>query len=328
MTQMIAVTGATGCVGKELVTQLLAQGTSVLAFSSDEAQLRTYLTNHGITADDDALIVVSRNDFDALKAHPVELLINCAFPRSDEGKALAAGMHYAQSLFEAARDARVGGVINISSQSVYSQTREHEATESEPICPDGKYAVAKYAVEMIADLILADLPHTNIRLASLFGSTFGQRFVNFFVKQMVANKPIKVRGFEQEYGFLDYRDAALGLAAMVGSDPTAWKPVYNLGPHTGGYTMDRILHTTVDVAKSRGLKPSFSVEYDCPWFNSSLNSELFEQDFDWSSCYTLKDTIEDIFSVADPTGSPTPTLSNQEESARRKPKKRFGIFGK
>ena len=327
MTQMITVTGATGCVGKELVTQLLAQGDSVLAFSSDEAQLRAYLADHGIIADNDALIVVPRNDFDALKAHPVELLINCAFPRSDEGKALAAGMQYAQSLFEAARDARVGGVVNISSQSVYSQTREQEATESEPICPDGKYAVAKYAVEMIADLVLADLPHTNIRLASLFGSTFGQRFVNFFVKQMVANKPIKVRGFEQEYGFLDYRDAALGLAAMVGSDPAAWKPVYNLGPHVGGYTMDRILHTTVDVAKSRGLKPSFSVEYDCPWFNSSLNSELFEHDFNWSSRYTLKDTIEDIFNTTTSAEPTTPALA-QKENTERKPKKRFGIFGK
>ena len=185
MNQTIAVTGATGCVGKELVTQLLLQGKSVLAFSSDEEQLCNYLVGHGAN-NTDQLVVVGRNDFDALAEQPIDLLINCAFPRSDEGKPLAAGMQYAQSLFEAARDARVGGVINISSQSVYSQTREHQATESEPICPDGKYAVAKYAVEMIADLVLQDVPHTNIRLASLFGSAFGQRFVNFFVKQMIA----------------------------------------------------------------------------------------------------------------------------------------------
>ncbi len=324
MNQTIAVTGATGCVGKELVTQLLLQGKSVLAFSSDEEQLCNYLVGHGAN-NTDQLVVVGRNDFDALAEQPIDLLINCAFPRSDEGKPLAAGMQYAQSLFEAARDARVGGVINISSQSVYSQTREHQATESEPICPDGKYAVAKYAVEMIADLVLQDVPHTNIRLASLFGSAFGQRFVNFFVKQMIANKPINVRGFEQEYGFLDYRDAALGLAAMTESEPSTWKPVYNLGPHAGGYTMDRILHATVDVAKSRGLKPSFSIEYDCPWFNSSLNSELFEQDFNWSSQYTLKDTIEDIFNATAPA---TTSAHEQSATSEAKPKKRFNFFGK
>ena len=297
----VVLTGAGGFLGSHLLAELLGRGDEVCAVSSKSAA--QLLSSAGAGGADLSLLkVIGHDDWNGLAAEisDADVLVNCAFPRNVDGYQLADGMDYLQRLFAIAGASQVGAVVNISSQSVYSQTRTEPAREDTPVCLESKYAVAKYASEQLLEAYCGDKPHTNIRLASLIGPGFDQRVVNKMVSRALESGVIEVCDNGSRFGYLDVLDAADALVAVCESDPDEWEQVYNLGPE-GGVTLTEIAECA---AKEVGARCGRQVKLlmggsDSQATSSVLDSALFDRSFDWEARNSLLETVKRIVDFAD-----------------------------
>ena len=287
----ILLTGAGGFLGKHLLEVLLSQmDHSVIALTSQGKNLCGMFP-----AEENRLTVVPTEQFTSLPFAEIDVLVNCAFPRNEDGTKMAEGLRFIAEILNAAVDGGVGAVINISSQSVYSQQRTEPATEETPLNLEGKYAVGKYAAELLTNTLCAAVPHTNLRLASLIGAGFDQRVPNKLVAKALAGEELKVLTGPQYYGFLDVRDASDAITTMIKSDTAAWSEVYNLGTNES-YTLEDIVKTVVEIYNQKfSANITYKTELSEKHFNSVLSCRKFNEDFHWSPRYSLIDTIQWIF---------------------------------
>lgn len=287
----IAITGAGGFLGTQLLKQLSdRKDVTVYAFTFEAERNRSSF----IKADN--IIDVDNSEAQTFDYSKVDVLINCAFPRNVEGAGFSQGLFFIQKVIEKAANDKVGSVINISSQSVYDQSRETPADENTDIILDTKYAVGKYCSELFVNSVCRNIRHTNLRMASLIGAGFDQRITNKFVKQIMNDQQLTVIGGEQRFGYLDVRDAASGIIAVALSDGD-WDEVYNLG-NDKSYTLIEIAQTAIEVGREFGYKTKdIIVKEDTT--NSKQNSSLvcnrIEMRFSWKARYKLKETLTKIF---------------------------------
>lgn len=171
------------------------------------------------------------------------IVINCAYPRNATGAGIADGLKYIQKLFKVAVENGASAIINISSQSVYSQQRTEVATEETPVCLESPYAVGKYAVELMLELTCngSKTAFTSLRMASLIGPGFDQRIMNRFVKQMINKESITVVRQEKRMGFLDVEDAVNAILSVVNVTAASWQSIYNVG-NDEAYTVEEIFN--------------------------------------------------------------------------------------
>ena len=220
----ILLTGAGGFLGRHIIEKSFNnKNINVIAMSSREELQNVQESN---------VFFLSNTDAFNIKWNDIDVLINCAFPRNVEGKQMALGLDFTKNVLEKATKDGVGSIINISSQSVYGSKRTEVANECTMLNLESKYAVGKYAVELMTNCICKGIRHTNIRLASLIGPGFEQRLVNKFVKQSIEEKKLDLIGGKQRYGFLDVRDAAQGIIKLALNNDK-WDEVYNLGIMNG-----------------------------------------------------------------------------------------------
>ncbi len=224
-----------------------------------------------------------------------DILVNCAFPRNGNGEQMADGLQYISRILSCAMQNCIGAVINISSQSVYSSARLEPATEQTGLDLETRYAVGKYATELLTNMICGSITHTNLRLASLIGPAFDERITNKFVAQALNGKDLHIIGGIQQFGFLDVLDAAEGLIAVLKSDPVNWQEVYNFGINKS-YTITEIAACVCELSKTYCKKPiQFSIQADDVILNSTLDCNLFMKDFGWNPSWQLYDSIKRIF---------------------------------
>lgn len=225
------------------------------------------------------------------------VVVNCAYPRNSTGTEVADGLRYIQQVLLAAVRHGAAAIINISSQSVYSQKREEAASESAPICLESPYAVGKYAVELTLEALCggSETAYTNIRMASLIGPRFSQRITNRFVAQALAGNDLRVNAGRQCFGFLDVEDAVSGLCAILGSDSAAWKKAYNLGP-AAGYSLTEIADLVCRLSAEYCAKPVACLAAPSDdYLNSSLDISLFSADFGWRPAVSMEESIRRIY---------------------------------
>ncbi len=278
----IMVTGAGGFLGRNLVAELVRRGHAVYAVTSKSEE---ELGANGLTA------VVGNRDFETIGEllDTTDVLVNCAFPRNVDGRKLAEGMDYLQRVFAAAGASNVGSVVNISSQSVYSQSRTEPAHEDTPVCLESKYAVAKYASEQLLEAYCDDKPHTNIRLASLIGPGFDQRFINVMAKRALETGVVEVRDNGSRFGFLDVDDAVVALVALCERIPLeSVERVYNLGIE-GSYSSTDVAVELVRVFRDLGwgVELRHCESQGSNSTNSDLDSTRFQRDFGWEAHESL-----------------------------------------
>ncbi len=225
------------------------------------------------------------------------VVVNCAYPRNSTGTEVADGLRYIQQVLLAAVRHGAASIINISSQSVYSQKREEAASESAPICLESPYAVGKYAVELTLEALCggSETAYTNIRMASLIGPSFSQRITNRFVAQALAGNDLRVNAGRQCFGFLDVEDAVSGLCAILGSDSAAWNKAYNLGP-AAGYSLTEIADLVCRLSAEYCPKPVACLAAPSDdYLNSSLDISLFSADFGWRPAVSMEESIRRIY---------------------------------
>lgn len=287
----VIISGAGGFLGSGLVEALKkTEEAEVYALTSHPTDIQE-LTGANCH-------IVSLDDFIAGKVNcRGGVFVNCLFPTNADGFALAKGLEKMGSVFLCAKKAGVGAFINVSSQSVYDSKRRQPATESDAPCLGTPYATGKFCSELLCDAVFDRIPHSNIRLASLLGATYGQRVVNRMVKRAFMTRKLEVVGGKQRYGFLDVRDAARGLSMMVLGDCSKWRPVYNLGSSSSYSLMDisqLIVHTIQELCE---LSVNIYVSEGDDERNSALDASLFSADFDWQPLIPISETIREIVLV-------------------------------
>ena len=103
--------------------------------------------------------------------------------------------------------------------------------EDTPLAPalGDMYALAKTFTETLTHIMLGGgrVNYTNIRLSSVCENA---RFLRVFVDKALAGEPIEVLGGEQRFSFIDVRDVASALVAIIDKcDTKPFRTVYNLG---------------------------------------------------------------------------------------------------
>lgn len=288
----IVLTGASGFLGKCLLSRFARLGARVTAVSS--LSLDELSGACGCDFSGFAVEAIKRDDRKSTRRslYGADCLVNAAFPRSNDGQQLASGIEYTDWLFRAANSEGVSAVINISSQSVYSQYRSAPARESDQVCLETPYAVAKYATELMLSSSCADVPCTSIRLASLIGPGFDQRVINKMAKNAIKSGIIQINEIGSEYGYLDYLDAVDAIVALIASGKSNLKAFYNLGPERA-YTLTEMAYEIFDVL-GKQAKVLNTNKYKGEKINSSLNSDLFMYEFHWRPQISLRGSIEAI----------------------------------
>lgn len=290
----ILITGAGGLLGGNLIERLLKNGKhNIVALSSQKNKImKTYGDNENLSC-----FNIEEWKTNKINFNSIDILINCAFARSSNGKDLASSLDFTNEFMTDATKNGLGVIINISSQSVYSQQRELPAKEETEVTPESLYAVTKYSSELLTKNICenAGVPYTNLRLGSLVGKEFDVRLTNRFVNSAVKGDSIKIVGGKQIISYMDVRDAADGLIALSNLEPNKWKKVYNFGTEES--------HKLLEIAKIvKRVAPKFiskevniEVEEGTDFLNLSMDCTRFYEDTSWKPKYDMEKIIWDIF---------------------------------
>lgn len=288
----LVITGAGGFLGKNLIEYFskCKDKPQITAITSNvESLLEKYKKNYK------TICVVDKDNLDMVDWKQADVLLNCAFPRNNDDVQMAKGLKFISKVITIAKDRGTRAVINISSQSVYSQTREQPATEDTELSLETKYAVGKYATELITNSVCRDIPHTNLRLASLVGIGFEQRIINKLVNKTLRGEKLNIIGGQQKFGFLNVVDATYGLNAIIYSNPQNWEEVYNLGTNEI-CTLKEIADIILEKSEQYlGEKNQVFYEEADMKQNSSMICDKFSSTFSWEPVINLQRTIDMIF---------------------------------
>lgn len=297
----ILLTGAGGFLGKQILSDIGALGWDnmhVTAVSSQADALRSKsLKSENKNRSHSITYAKPREALSESELFKGAIVINCAFPRTVDGRNAAAGIRYVSDILQTSIKGKASGVINVSSQSVYSKEREHAATEFSFLSPESPYALAKFACELLTEAYcLNKVPYTNVRLASLIGPRFDQRVVNKIALKAVNQEPITIEESGCMFGFMDVRDASNGLIQLALSNPNTWRSTYNLG-NEKSYSLTDIANSIERIMNSMDLTMP-NIDFKPIERNKKINSEVdaqcFMNDFEWSPSFTLDQTVLDI----------------------------------
>ena len=240
----VLVTGASGLLGSNVVKHLLAKDFQVIS-SIMPIEQTTYVpkSNEKIVLNDDVF---------AGKLPHIDVVINCAFARSNNAEQLASAFDFTTLLIEGFRKADIEGVINISSQGVYKRLPVGQLSrEDSPIEPIDTYSMSKYAAEKM--FVLSGIKHvTSVRLASL---NMKQRFLYHFVRSAKEEGVIHLDSPRVYASILDVDDAAAALTALAAVPSSSWKGIYNLSIGTQ-YSLQQYAETV----KAVGEKLGYNIE--------------------------------------------------------------------
>ncbi len=218
----ILVTGGGGLVGTELVRQLSESKECKIVSLSRSKNEAGYLTNVEFFANSDL--------FEGkINIREVDIVVNCAFARSNKCEDLSNGLEFSYNLLKFIKENSDAGIINVSTQGLYFQPETPTLLkETDKIEPKDCYGVTKQAVEYLMDAIFGNSSnrYTNVRLSSV---NFKQRFTQYFVNACLDGNPISVYGKDQLTSLIDVYDVARGIIALIAIPGDKWQKHYNLG---------------------------------------------------------------------------------------------------
>ena len=281
----VLVTGASGLLGRSVVKHLLKGGFHVIS-SIMPIEQATYIPNPGEQ-------VVLNDDVFAGNLPHIDVVINCAFARSNNAEQLASAFDFTTKLIEGFRKADIDGVINISSQGVYKRLPVGQLPrEDSPIEPIDTYSMSKYAVEKM--FILSGIKHvTSVRLASL---NMKQRFLYHFVRSAKEEGVIHLDSPRVYASILDVEDAAAALVALASVPASQWKDAYNLSIGTQ-YSLEEYALAVKAVGEQLGYKIEIVVNDNGNESTAGTDISQLTADTGWKPMITKEQMIEQLYKL-------------------------------
>lgn len=279
----VLVTGASGLLGRSVVKHLLTGGFHVIS-SIMPIEQATYVPNP------DEQVVLNDDVFVGNLPY-IDVVINCAFARSNNAEQLASAFDFTTRLIEGFRKADIDGVINISSQGVYKRLPVGQLSrEDSPIEPIDTYSMSKYAAEKM--FILSGIKHvTSVRLASL---NMKQRFLYHFVKSAKEEGVIHLDSPRVYASILDVEDAAAALTALASVPASQWKGAYNLSIGTQ-YSLEEYAQAVKTVGEQLGYKIEIVVNDNGNESTAGTDISQLTADTGWKPVVTKEQMILDLF---------------------------------
>lgn len=285
----ILVTGATGLLGSRIIANLVCEnGCFVIAYTTNFEKAKKKFENLNIR-------ILAGEELDTFDLNEVDIILNCAYPMNKKGKELVEGLRFIMFVMKKAADSSVRGVINISSQSVYGNTRSESADETDNCSPEDMYALGKYMVEELSEAYLRSIPHINIRMASLLAPELNARFVNKFVMNVIRGEPITVTRGIQHIQFLDVRDAANAISTICTKWDFSFSGVLNVGGDEA-YSLMEYAEIVNSVAEKFNI-PSLPIKINAMVSNKNtmMKSDKMEKLFAWRPKYSIAETVTTIY---------------------------------
>lgn len=281
----VLVTGASGLLGRSVVKQLLKGGFHVIS-SIMSIEQATYIPIQGEQ-------VVLNDDVFAGNLPHIDVVINCAFARSNNAEQLASAFDFTTKLIEGFRKADIDGVINISSQGVYKRLPVGQLSrEDSPIEPIDTYSMSKYAAEKM--FILSGIKHvTSVRLASL---NMKQRFLYHFVKSAKEEGVIHLDSPRVYASILDVEDAAAALVALASVPASQWKDAYNLSIGTQ-YSLEEYALAVKAVGEKLGYKIEIVVNDNGNESAAGTDISQLTAVTGWKPMITKEQMIEQLYKL-------------------------------
>ncbi len=293
MSKNILITGANGALAQKLIEKYNNKSQYNITASTRNIQnLKTRLAGVNYINNTDLI------ETEILKN--IDIVVNCAFPRTEDIKAMHEAMLFYKCLVLKSIDMGTKGFINISSQSVYGSYRETPSYEINDLNPEDIYALTKCLIEDIGWALAKDTPLklTSIRLASLIGKEYPQRVINKMIKFGYQNKKIAVQNDKNIFGYLDIEDAAEGIYQFIkNSDIEKWKAIYNFGVKPDySQNLAFIAKEIKKLFEKRNIKIELEIiKKEKADKLQTMNSKWFYEDSNWQPKITLEKSIEKIF---------------------------------
>lgn len=227
----IAVFGAAGFVGRNLLDELAETDHSVVACDVQPVDdLPSNATFREVDITDEKAVSDAVEGVDAvvhLAAHPL--------PASTENPRLNAEINVVGSLtvFDAAREHDVDKVVFSSASSLVGEVKQVPVPEDHPASPQSPYGVAKHAVEEYLDVYqqLYDLDYLVFRFFNVYGpyqSPESGALVPVVLSRLAQDKGVFVTGDgSQTRDFIYVRDITKFIVEGLESDVT--NEVVNMG---------------------------------------------------------------------------------------------------
>lgn len=295
--QTVLISGASGFLGQEIISQLINKNTfKIIALTSRKEKV---LDKVGKSPN--LLVLDSSKWFNQVEKNiEIDTLINCAFPTTSNPNQLVEGINYTENLIKKSIQLKIPRIINISSQSVYSQKAKESKSEKALVIPESLYGMSKYTTERIVALTCESADqhtiYSNIRLASLTGTSLEKRLLNRFVRKALNRDTIEINGGNKLISYLHVKDAASAIISMISVDSKLWKPLYNLGNHHF-YTLAEVAEFVDKISYEYSVNGvEIKIEQSDDNFNNLLNSELFYSDFKWKPEYDVPLMVDELFS--------------------------------
>ncbi len=240
LSKKVLVTGGAGFIGSHLVDSLLDKGFEVSIIDNLSAGKSNvdYLENRGAK-----IHVVDISDYEGVKSHfkdvygVVHLAAMNRAQRSIDDPLGANNSNISGTLnvLEASRASNVKRIINISSSSVYGDSKIYPRVESGELIPPHPYGVGKLAGENYTRIYheLFGLETSTVRLFSVFGPR--QRpdisyaaVIPKFIRKIIDGEPIEVYGDgNQKRSFTYVSDAVSGILSTFENAKSCGE-IYNI----------------------------------------------------------------------------------------------------
>lgn len=229
----VAVTGATGFLGKNLTLALLKNKYSVATVSLDKSNLFGKSVSYHIADLTREIPTTAMSNASAIVHIAGEIAIGASLNAPRERIDNNVGMML--SVLEGARMSdRKPLVVFISTTQMYGRTKRKKVTEQEPVFPVDPYSASKIICETLLALYadLYGIPYVILRCESFYGPH--QRkgmFITDTIEKMIAQESVSMGHLLGRRNFTYVGDVAEAIVLALKAPIRAHNQIYNItGP--------------------------------------------------------------------------------------------------
>lgn len=291
MTSNIIITGSGGMLGNALLEKLASnKNFTVFAITSQKARLESHFVGF-----DNVKVLGSLSEIEVI----IDICINCSFPRTSDGEALAQAFNHTRKMIESLEKLNCQNFINISSQSVYNQSGELIQTELDDVNPGNLYAMSKFGIENLVEAKCSayGIQFTNLRLGSLISNKFDQRMINRFYRKIEAREIIQIDNGEAKVSYLHIEDAVSGLERLVNLVIAGdnYSQLYNFSNQDWMYVAELAIECNNYAEQIEIGSTSLKFTEKISNYNNVIDSSKLFKDIAWEPEYKMIEIVHKIF---------------------------------